>query len=135
MNEKQKEHVKFQMLDPSVLTDLEKLTLCSGCNQKFNDAEQSPKFLNCKHCLCLRCVENILSKSHELLCTQCYRTTELGDKGLDALPTYSPLVALAKHFSNIKINMNSTSVKPIDKERKVHFKCTFHNFIFYFAKF
>ncbi|XP_066600188.1 uncharacterized protein [Prorops nasuta] len=106
------------MLDPSVLTDLEELTLCSYCKQKYNDAEQCPKYLSCKHCFCLRCIENNLLKGRELFCAHCWKRTELGDQGLDALPTNSPLLALANNFSHIKITTNNTSAKVAEKERK-----------------
>ncbi|XP_012271523.1 bromodomain-containing protein DDB_G0280777 isoform X2 [Orussus abietinus] len=106
------------MLDPSVLTDLEELTLCSYCKQKYNDAEQCPKYLSCKHYFCLRCIENNLLKGRELFCAHCWKRTDLGDQGPDALPTHSPLLALANNFSHLKITTNNTSGKPNDKERK-----------------
>lgn len=110
-----------QMLDPSVLTDLEELTLCSYCKQKFNDSEQCPKYLDCKHHFCLRCIEHNLLKGRELFCIHCWKRTELGDQGPDALPTHSSLLALANNFSNIKINSNNntTTKQQVDKERKV----------------
>ncbi|XP_012256613.1 uncharacterized protein LOC105686407 isoform X2 [Athalia rosae] len=106
------------MLDPSVLTDLEELTLCSYCKQKFNDAEQCPKYLSCKHHFCLRCIEHNLLKGRELFCAHCWKRTELGDQGPDALPTHSPLLALANNFSHLKITSNNTNNKIVDKERK-----------------
>ncbi|XP_034939350.1 uncharacterized protein [Chelonus insularis] len=108
------------MLDPSVLTDLEELTLCGYCKQKYNNAEQCPKYLSCKHYFCLRCIENNLLKGRELLCAHCWKRTELGDQGPDALPTNSPLLALANSFSYLKINSsNNTSCKQqTEKERK-----------------
>ena len=107
------------MLDPSVLTDLEELTLCSYCKQKYNDVEQCPKYLSCKHFFCLRCIENNFLKGRELFCAHCWKRTELGDQGPDALPTHSALLALANNFSHLKINSNNTTVKPVEKERKV----------------
>ena len=109
----------LQMLDPNVLTDLEELTLCSYCKQKYNDSEQCPKYLSCKHFFCLRCIENNFIKGRELFCAHCWKRTELGDQGPDALPTHSALLALANNFSHLKINTNNTSVKNIEKERKV----------------
>ncbi|XP_046744759.1 uncharacterized protein LOC124410436 isoform X1 [Diprion similis] len=107
------------MLDPSVLTDLEELTLCSYCKQKFNDTEQCPKYLSCKHHFCLRCIENNLVKGRQLVCAHCWKSTELGHQGPDALPTHSSLLALANNFSHLKINSNNiTANKPTDKERK-----------------
>lgn len=117
-----------QMLDPSVLTDLEELTLCGYCKQKYNDDDQCPKYLSCKHYFCLRCIENNLLKGRELFCAHCWKRTELGDQGADALPTNSPLLALANHFSYLKRTNNGTTVKPIEKERKVinHFNDNYY---------
>lgn len=111
--------LRFQMLDPSVLTDLEELTLCGCCKQKYNDAEQCPKYLSCKHYFCLRCIESNLLKGRDLFCAHCWKKTDLGDQGPDALPTHSPLLALANNLSRLKITTNNTSGKPGDKERKV----------------
>lgn len=110
----------LQMLDPNVLTDLEELTLCSYCKQKYNDTDQCPKFLSCKHYFCLRCIENNLLKGRELFCAHCWKRTELGDQGPDALPTHSPLLALANNFAHLKITQNNVGAKPGEKERKVH---------------
>lgn len=107
------------MLDPSVLTDVEELTLCGYCKQKYNDVEQCPKYLSCKHYFCLRCIENTLLKGRDLFCAHCWKKTDLGDQGPDALPTHSALLALANNLSRLKITTNNTSGKPGDKERKV----------------
>lgn len=111
--------LRFQMLDPSVLTDLEELTLCGYCKQKYNDVEQCPKYLSCKHYFCLRCIENTLLKGRDLFCVHCWKKTDLGDQGLDALPTHSALLALTNNLSRLNITTNNTSGKPVDKERKV----------------
>ncbi|XP_044016291.1 uncharacterized protein LOC122857889 isoform X2 [Aphidius gifuensis] len=109
------------MLDPSVLTDLEELTLCGYCKQKYNDNEQCPKYLSCKHYFCLSCIENNFTKGRELFCAHCWKRTELGDDGADGLPTYSPLLALANNFSYFKTNDNSKNMikkTTIENERK-----------------
>lgn len=112
--------VRLQMLDPSVLTDLEELTLCSYCKQKYNEAEQCPKYLSCKHYFCLRCIESNLLKGRDLFCAHCWKRTDLGDQGPDALPTHLPLLTLTNNLSHLKITTNNTSgTKPGDKERKV----------------
>ncbi|XP_015608155.1 LOW QUALITY PROTEIN: uncharacterized protein LOC107273968 [Cephus cinctus] len=103
------------MLDPNVLTDVEELTLCSFCKQKYNDAEQCPKYLSCKHYFCLRCIEKNLLKGRDLFCAHCWKRTDLGDQGPDALPTHSPLLALASNFTHLK---NVSAKHPVDKERK-----------------
>lgn len=113
-----------------MLTDLEELTLCSYCKQKYNDAEQCPKYLSCKHYFCLRCIENNLLKGRELFCAHCWKRTDLGDQGPDALPTHSSLLALTNNLSHLKITTNNTSGKTNDKERKVHtdsMNIFFHN--------
>lgn len=111
--------LRFQMLDPSVLTDLEELTLCGCCKQKYNDVEQCPKYLSCKHYFCLRCIENNLLKGRDLFCAHCWKKTDLGDQGPDALPTHSALLALANNLPCLKITPNNTTGKLVDKERKV----------------
>ncbi|CAG5101001.1 Similar to PPIF: Peptidyl-prolyl cis-trans isomerase F [Cotesia congregata] len=111
-------YLRSCMLDPSVLTDLEELTLCGFCKQKYNDAELCPKYLSCKHYFCLRCIESNLMKGRELFCAHCWKRTDLGDQGPDALPTNSPLLALANNFTYLKITSNNTSCKQNDKERK-----------------
>ena len=107
------------MLDPTVLTDLEELTLCSYCKQKYNDTDQCPKYLSCKHYFCLRCIENNFIKGRELFCAHCWKRTELGDQGPDALPTHAPLLALANNISHLKISQNNVVTKNCDKDRKV----------------
>ncbi|XP_012539082.1 uncharacterized protein LOC105838226 isoform X2 [Monomorium pharaonis] len=110
---------RFQMLDPSVLTDLEELTLCGCCKQKYNDVDQCPKFLSCKHYFCLRCISSSLLKGRDLFCAHCWKQTDLGDQGPDALPTHSALLVLTNNLSRLKITTNNTSGKPVgDKERK-----------------
>lgn len=107
------------MFDPSVLTELEELTLCGYCKQKYNDVELCPKNLSCKHQFCLRCIENNLLKGRDLFCAHCWKRTELGDQGPDCLPTNGPLLALANNFAYLKIASNNTPCKQNDKERKV----------------
>ncbi|XP_014606399.1 PREDICTED: uncharacterized protein LOC106788028 isoform X1 [Polistes canadensis] len=107
-------YLYYEMLDPSVLTDLEELTLCTYCKQKFNDVELCPKYLSCKHYFCLRCIENNLLKGRELFCAHCWKRTDLGDQGPDSLPTYSPLLTLANNLPHLK----NTSNKCVEKERK-----------------
>ncbi|KAK0168673.1 hypothetical protein PV327_002450 [Microctonus hyperodae] len=102
------------MLDPGVLTDLEELTLCGYCKLKYNDTEQCPKYLGCKHYFCLRCIETNLLKGGELFCAYCWKRTELGEQGPDALATNLPVLALANNFAYLKI----TSAKQPEKERK-----------------
>ncbi|XP_043280773.1 uncharacterized protein [Venturia canescens] len=109
-------NLENMMLDPSVLTDLEELTLCGYCKQKFNDLDQCPKYLSCKHYFCLRCIESNLLKGRDLFCTHCWKRTDLGDQGPDSLPTNLPLLALANNFSHLKIT-NNGNAKP-EKERK-----------------
>lgn len=104
----------YTMLDPSVLTDLEELTLCTYCKQKFNDVELCPKYLSCHHYFCLRCIENNLLKGRELFCAHCWKRTDLGDQRPDSLPTYSSLLTLANNLSHLK----NTSNKCVEKERK-----------------
>ncbi|KAL1497701.1 hypothetical protein ABEB36_008618 [Hypothenemus hampei] len=96
-------------MDP-VVADFEELMLCGYCRQKFNDSEQSPKLLSCKHYFCLQCTRSSLSKGHELYCVYCWKRTELGDLGPESLPTYTPVLCLAKNFSQLSLGM-----KPPDK--------------------
>lgn len=111
----------FQMVDPGVLTYLEELTQCRVCKQKFNDTEQSPKCLSCKHQFCLQCVEKKLVWSgRDVFCADCWSSTKVPDQELDqALPTHSSTLLLANNLSHFKITTNNSSAKSGDKERKV----------------
>ncbi|KAJ8897282.1 hypothetical protein PR048_002628 [Dryococelus australis] len=105
------------MLSPEV----EELTLCSFCKQKFNDGDMCPKYLSCKHYFCLKCIQTALMKGRELYCVHCWKRTELGEQGADVLQTHQPVLALAKNFGQLKIVAagGSAGNKPPDKERKV----------------
>lgn len=94
----------------SVIPELEELMLCGYCKQKYNDTEQSPKLLSCKHYFCLQCIRTSLNKGQELYCVHCWKCTELGEMGPEALPTYAPVLCLAKNFSQMKLG-----AKPPDK--------------------
>lgn len=110
------------MLDPSVLTYLEELTLCSHCKQKYNDTEQCPESHKCEHHFCMRCVESdLMWQGRDVYCANCWRSTPVPEQELDqALPTHSTsTLALANHLSHLKLATSNTSAKPGDKERKV----------------
>jgi len=110
----------LQMMEPGVLPELEELTLCSFCKQKFNDSDLCPKFLSCKHYFCLKCIQTALMKGRELYCVHCWKRTELGEQGADTLQTYSAVLTLAKHFTTLKIGPGAGGGnKPPDKDRKV----------------
>lgn len=108
------------MMEPGVLPELEELTLCSFCKQKFNDSDLCPKFLSCKHYFCLKCIQTALMKGRELYCVHCWKRTELGEQGADTLQTYSAVLTLAKNFTALKIGPGAGGGnKPPDKDRKV----------------
>lgn len=96
----------------SIIPELEELMLCGYCKQKFNDAEQSPKLLSCKHYFCLQCVRTTLNKGQELYCVHCWKRTEIGEMGPEALPTYAPVLCLAKNFSQMKLSGKPPDNKP-----------------------
>ncbi|KAF2902093.1 hypothetical protein ILUMI_04081 [Ignelater luminosus] len=99
----------------SAVPDFEELTLCGYCKQKFNDTDQSPKMLSCKHYFCLQCMRTTLVKGQgELYCVHCWKRTELGDMGPESLPTYAPVLHLTKNFAQLKLG-----AKPPDKPPKV----------------
>lgn len=54
------------MMEASSLKDLEELTLCGYCKQKFNEHEMVPKLLSCKHYYCLNCVQTSMIKGREV---------------------------------------------------------------------
>lgn len=83
--------------------EFEELMLCGFCKQKYNDTDQSPKLLSCKHYFCLQCMRTSLSKGQELYCVHCWKRTELGELGPESLPTYAPVLCLAKNFSQMKL--------------------------------
>lgn len=107
-------------MEPGVLPELEELTLCSFCKQKFNDSDLCPKFLSCKHYFCLKCIQTALMKGRELYCVHCWKRTELGEQGADTLQTYGAVLTLAKNFTALKIGPGAGGGnKPPDKDRKV----------------
>ncbi|KAK7868444.1 hypothetical protein R5R35_011201 [Gryllus longicercus] len=113
-------------MEPGVIPELEELTLCSFCKQKFNDTDLCPKLLSCKHYFCLNCIQTALMKGRELYCVHCWKRTELGEQGADSLQTYSAVLTLAKNFTSLKIGPGGSGGaavvggnKPPDKDRKV----------------
>lgn len=100
----------------SVVPEFEELMTCGCCKQKFNETDQSPKLLSCKHYFCLQCMRTNLTKgqSQELYCVYCWKRTEIGEMGPEALPTYNPILCLTKNFSQMKLG-----VKAPDKPNKV----------------
>lgn len=100
----------------SVVPEFEELMTCGYCKEKFNETDQSPKLLSCKHYFCLQCMRTNLTKgqSQELYCVYCWKRTEIGEMGPDGLPTYNPILCLTKNFSQMKLG-----VKAPDKPNKV----------------
>lgn len=95
--------------------DFEELMLCGCCKLKFNDTDQSPKLLSCKHYFCLECMRSTLVKGpDELYCIHCWKRTDLNEMGPEQLPTYTPVLHLAKNFAQLKLG-----AKPPDKPPKV----------------
>lgn len=101
--------------------EIEELTLCGFCKKKFNDTDQSPKLLSCKHYFCLQCMRTNLSKSaKELYCVYCWKKTDLGELGPESLPTHNPVLCLTKNFSQLKLfSTNPTSGGSSEKTTKV----------------
>lgn len=98
----------------SVVPEIEELMLCGYCKKKFNDTDQSPKLLSCKHYFCLQCMKTTLNKGHELYCIHCWKPTEIGDLGPESLPTYVPVLYLTKNFSQMKIGCSKPpDTKPL----------------------
>ncbi|XP_063240540.1 uncharacterized protein LOC134541219 [Bacillus rossius redtenbacheri] len=110
------------MMEPGMLSpEVEELTLCNFCKQKFNDSDMCPKYLSCKHYFCLKCIQTALMKGRELYCVHCWKRTELGEQGADVLQTHQPVLALAKSLGQLKMAAagGGGGSKPPDKERKV----------------
>uniref|UniRef100_A0A0A9Y3L7 Peptidyl-prolyl cis-trans isomerase F, mitochondrial n=1 Tax=Lygus hesperus TaxID=30085 RepID=A0A0A9Y3L7_LYGHE len=101
------------MMDAVALKELEEMTFCGYCKQKFNDTDQIPKLLSCKHYFCLSCIHPMM-KGHEVFCVNCWKRTELAEQGPETLPTYNPILQLAINFTNMKLAPS----KPPEKERK-----------------
>lgn len=97
----------------SVVPEFEELMLCGFCKQKYNDTDQSPKLLSCKHYFCLQCMRTSLNKGQELYCVHCWKRTELGELGPESLPTYAPVLCLTKNFS--QMNLKAKPEKPASK--------------------
>ncbi|XP_067006586.1 uncharacterized protein [Anabrus simplex] len=110
------------MMEPGIIPELEELTLCSFCKQKFNETDLCPKYLSCKHYFCLKCIQTALMKGRELYCVHCWKRTELGEQGAETLQTFNAVLTLAKNFTALKIGPGTAGGggnKPPDKERKV----------------
>lgn len=97
-----------------VVLEFEELMLCGYCKQKFNETDQIPKLLSCKHYFCLQCMRTNLNKGQELYCIHCWKRTDLGDMGPESLPTYNAILCLTKNFSPMKLN-----AKGAEKSSKV----------------
>ncbi|KAF7280487.1 uncharacterized protein LOC143198733 [Rhynchophorus ferrugineus] len=93
-----------------VASEFEELMVCGYCKQKFNDSDLSPKLLSCKHYFCLQCIRSSLAKGQEIYCVYCWKRTEIGEMGPESLPTYTPILCLAKNFSQLSLGL-----KPPDK--------------------
>lgn len=81
----------------SPLGDIEDLTLCSVCKLPFNDGDQLPKLLACKHHFCLKCVTGVLLKGRELYCPYCWKRSD--EPRPETLPTYGAVLALAQRLA------------------------------------
>ncbi|KAK9887862.1 hypothetical protein WA026_000170 [Henosepilachna vigintioctopunctata] len=101
--------------------EIEELTLCGYCKKKFNDTDQSPKLLSCKHYFCLQCMRTNLNKGNaELYCVYCWKKTDLGELGPESLPTHNPVLCLTKNFSQLKLfSNNPTAAAGTEKTTKV----------------
>lgn len=79
------------------LNRMDELALCGHCKRIYNDTNLLPKDLDCKHTLCLECIETGLAKASasegatsrlaKVYCEICWKPTELTLKGPQALET------------------------------------------------
>ena len=99
----------------SELSDVEELTLCNFCKQKFNNSDLCPKILQCKHYFCLKCIETTMLKGRDLFCVNCWKHTEVNDGGAADLPTHNPILSLTSHLSllNSEKNLENKELKVI----------------------
>ncbi|GBP63475.1 Peptidyl-prolyl cis-trans isomerase A1 [Eumeta japonica] len=105
--------VPLQMAS-SPLGEIEDLALCSYCKRPFDDGEQQPKVLSCKHHFCLRCVTTVLLKGRELYCVHCWKRTDLPELRPDALPTHAAVLALARQLSAGGLSTPNSGPAPTD---------------------
>lgn len=110
VNDRNSHNCIFVVEMEPVASEFEELMVCGYCKQKFNDSDLSPKLLSCKHYFCLQCTRTNLAKGQELYCVYCWKRTEIGEMGPEALPTYTPILCLAKNFSQLSLGL-----KPPDK--------------------
>lgn len=101
----------------SELSDVEELTLCNFCKQKFNSTDLCPKILQCKHYFCLKCIETTMIKGRDLFCVNCWKRTEVADGGAADLQTHNPILSLTSRLSLLNYDK-----PPEVKEAKVKFK-------------
>lgn len=75
---------------------------CGICKKLFNQDDRKPKFLQCYHTYCYKCLTNIQEKNKkkktngggvEFPCPSCHKVTRVGKKGVSLLPDnfYVPL--------------------------------------------
>lgn len=103
------------------LTDVESLTLCGFCKQKFNATDHCPKILACKHCFCLKCIEGTMITGKELSCVHCWKRQEVED-GAKSLQTHTPVLSLAHHLTTLGFNdfdAKITDTKVVPSKNKV----------------
>lgn len=90
-------------MDSIGMKDIEELTFCNICKQKFNHSESIPKLLPCRHYFCLSCVKSRMTKQNGVICMYCWKKTDINECDPITLPTYSAILALADNFSTMKI--------------------------------
>lgn len=91
----------------SELSDVEELTLCNFCKQKFNSTDLCPKILQCKHYFCLKCIETTMIKGRDLFCVNCWKRTEVSEGGAVDLQTHTPILSLTSRLSLLNCEKNS----------------------------
>lgn len=82
------------------LIDVESLTLCSFCKQKFNSSDHCPKILTCKHYFCIKCLKSMINGS-EISCVHCWKNQSIDEINVDSLPTHKPVLSLAHHLTTL----------------------------------
>ncbi|PSN47603.1 hypothetical protein C0J52_04585 [Blattella germanica] len=65
---------------------------CSVCKELFDHGQHKPKFLQCHHSYCMKCLISIQCKKDakdgggiEFACPGCHKVTRVGKKGVDSL--------------------------------------------------
>jgi len=99
--------------------DDEDLITCHVCLLRFNEANQKPKFLDCHHYFCIKCIQSF-SETTSIECPTCRHITRLDNRQVKDLRTNNivlRLVSIATDRAQEVIEQNKIKQKIHPTER------------------